>query len=340
MKFPLLFIVFTLTCFLSIPSTNLAKALLVSVSIPPQAFLVKAIGGKNVDVNTLVGVGFSPHDFEPRPRQTALVARSRAYLTIGMPFEKRLVEKLKSANGAIRFVDMAKEVPRRRMAVACSHEEHASGGCGHEEHASGGCSHEEHASGGCSHEEHASGGCGHDGHASKGCGQNHGVGAEDPHLWLSARNMMRMAPVVRDLLKELDGDNANEYTRNCSRVLKTLMELDEELKKSLAQYKGLKIYVFHPAFGYFADDYGLQQVPIEVEGKEPSARQLAQLIRRARKESVKVIFVQRQFARRAADKLASAIGGVVVALDPLAEDYLENLRAIAQSVKKDLQDRQ
>ena len=292
----LLFTMFSLVCLILATPLRAAKPLVISVSIPPQAYLVKAIGGSRVKVNTLVGVGFSPHDFEPRPRQAALVARSLAYFTIGMPFEKRLVEKLLSTNKKMKVVDLAKNVPRRRMVVACNHEHH------------------------------------HDG----GCGIDHGVGAVDPHVWLSARNMLRMAPVVRDTLKALDAEGAIDYSRNCSKAMKDLLQVDAELKKRLAPYKGKQFYVFHPAFGYFADNYGLTQVPIEVEGKEPSARQLAQLIRRARKDKVKVIFVQRQFAQRAADKLAQAIGGTVIPLDPLAENYIINLRAIAKAVKKEL----
>jgi zinc transport system substrate-binding protein len=90
--------------------------------------------------------------------------------------------------------------------------------------------------------------------------------------------------------------------------------------------------VFHPAWGYFAETYGLTQVPIEKEGKEPGARALAALIEQARREQVKVIFVQPQFSRRSAEQVARAIGGQVVAIDPLAPDYADNLRQAARSI--------
>ena len=87
--------------------------------------------------------------------------------------------------------------------------------------------------------------------------------------------------------------------------------------------------VFHPAWGYFADTYGLKQIPIEVAGKEPGARTLAQIIATGRRAQVKVIFVQTQFSRRTAETIAEALGARVVAVDPLAEDYLNNLRRVA-----------
>jgi len=92
--------------------------------------------------------------------------------------------------------------------------------------------------------------------------------------------------------------------------------------------------VFHPAWGYFADTYGLIQIPIEKEGKEPGARALTLLIGQARREHVKVIFVQPQFDRKSATQVARAIGGRVVAIDPLAPDYMNNLRGVARQISE------
>jgi len=96
------------------------------------------------------------------------------------------------------------------------------------------------------------------------------------------------------------------------------------------------MYVFHPAFGYFADAYGLTQVPVEFEGKEPGARQLAGLIDRARADGVRVIFVQPQFSGKSAAVVAAAIGGAVIPINPLSRDYLANLEAMASAVEQGL----
>jgi zinc transport system substrate-binding protein len=95
---------------------------------------------------------------------------------------------------------------------------------------------------------------------------------------------------------------------------------------------GSRFYVFHPSFGYFASAYGLEQVPVEIDGKSPSPQQLAALITQARSENVKVIFVQKQFPLKSAKAVANAIDGDVVQLNPLAEDVIANLREIAETL--------
>lgn len=96
--------------------------------------------------------------------------------------------------------------------------------------------------------------------------------------------------------------------------------------------------VFHPAWGYFADTYGLIQVPIEKEGKEPGARALVALIEQAKREDVKAIFVQPQFSATSAEQVARAIGGRVVPIDPLSPDYADNLRAVARQIAEAAQE--
>ena len=93
-----------------------------------------------------------------------------------------------------------------------------------------------------------------------------------------------------------------------------------------------RFMVFHPAWGYFADTYGLTQIAIEQEGKEPGARALTALIEQARAKQVRVIFVQPQFNRKTAQRLAAAIGGRVEPIDPLAENYIDNLRRVARLI--------
>ena len=111
------------------------------------------------------------------------------------------------------------------------------------------------------------------------------------------------------------------------------MKLHENTAEMLVPYEGNRFYVFHPSFGYFADRYGLEQVPIELDGKSPSPRQLAGLIERAKADNVKVIFVQKQFPVDSANAVADAIGGDVLQLDPLAEDVVANLQQIADSLR-------
>jgi len=123
------------------------------------------------------------------------------------------------------------------------------------------------------------------------------------------------------------GRNKNEY-------LKKLDDLDLELKNSFSKIQNKKILVFHPAFGYLARDYNFKQIAIEIDGKEPSAENLANIIDTAKKENIKTIFVQKQFSVKSAEAIAKQIGGVVIPLNPLAEDYVENLRKIGEEMGK------
>ena len=89
--------------------------------------------------------------------------------------------------------------------------------------------------------------------------------------------------------------------------------------------------MYHPAWGYFADTYGLEQIPVEVEGKEPAAKQLADLIETAKANQIKVVFVEPRISQKTAESLAKEIGAKVVAIDPLGKDYVENLKKAAQA---------
>ena len=126
------------------------------------------------------------------------------------------------------------------------------------------------------------------------------------------------------------------FDANLEALVSDLNELDEDLKETLGPLAGESVYVFHPAFGYLTDAYGLVQVPVEMGGTEPSARELVYLTSRARRDGVRVIFVQPQFSRKSAEAIAAEIGGAVVPIDPLSSDYIENLRNIAARMRSAL----
>lgn len=153
----------------------------------------------------------------------------------------------------------------------------------------------------------------------------------DPHVWTSPPLVKIMAANIRDALISLDPAHQADYARGYRGFAADLDALDGDLRRDLAGLKSRRFMVFHPAWGYFAQTYGLQQVAIEREGKEPGARALVDLIDRARREGIRVIFVQAQFARGYAETVARAVGARVVTVDPLAEDYLANMRRVARA---------
>ncbi|MCK4525469.1 MAG: zinc ABC transporter substrate-binding protein, partial [Candidatus Andersenbacteria bacterium] len=154
----------------------------------------------------------------------------------------------------------------------------------------------------------------------------------DPHIWLSPRLVKIQVENIYLALVEVDFENKSFYENNKNEYLAKLDNLDLELKNAFSKIKGRKILVFHPAFGYLARDYGFEQSAIEIDGKEPSTESLANIIDLAKKENIKTIFVQKQFSLKSAEAIAKQIGGSVVPLNPLAEDYIENLRRIGEEM--------
>jgi len=164
-----------------------------------------------------------------------------------------------------------------------------------------------------------------------------GTGPADPHVWNDPPLAKHIAARIRDTLASLDPAHKSVYERNYMQLAAELDALDAEIRKRLAPLKQRAFITFHPAWGYFADTYGLRQIPIENEGKEPGPRTLLEVIQEARRLGIKVIFVEPQFSRRSAEIVAHEIGGHVVAIDPLAEDYFENMRRVAAAFAEGLE---
>lgn len=162
-------------------------------------------------------------------------------------------------------------------------------------------------------------------------------GGKDPHIWLSVRNASRIAEVILYALIDMDPAGKQYFTERYNGLLGELESLYAKNVKIFAPVKDKTMFVFHPAFGYFADEYGLTQVAVEREGSEPSARQLAQFIEHAKEHKARVIFVQPQFSSKSAEAVAQAIDGKVVPIDPLAYDYIENLERMARAVAEGIE---
>jgi zinc transport system substrate-binding protein len=162
-------------------------------------------------------------------------------------------------------------------------------------------------------------------------------GLKDPHIWTSIRLVKIQAQNICDALINLDQDNKGYYQDNLRAFIDDLNNLDAEIVESLKGIRARKFMVFHPAWGYFARDYGLDQIPIEIGGKEPGARELVNLIEEAKNDGIKIIFVQKQFSEKSAEALSAAIKGRIIQIDPLARDYLNNMKIIAETFRRVIQ---
>jgi zinc transport system substrate-binding protein len=166
---------------------------------------------------------------------------------------------------------------------------------------------------------------------------DHDHASGDPHVWLSPPLVMLQARNILQPLTEVDPEGRDHYERNYKVFIDEIVDLDAELMATFAQSGGLRTFmVFHPSWGYFAAAYGLTQVGVESEGKEPKPRELRDLIEFARKKDIAAIFVQPQYSRKSAEAIAREIGAQVAVADPLAADWAQNLRAVAGQFKKAL----
>jgi zinc transport system substrate-binding protein len=164
-------------------------------------------------------------------------------------------------------------------------------------------------------------------------------GIKDPHIWLSPRLVKVQARNILNGLLRIDSARGAFYERNYKSFIAELSALDTEIKGIFAGKREGKVFmVFHPAWGYFAQAYGLEQVAVEMEGKEPGPVDLKELIHHARDEGIKVIFVQPEFSTRSAEAIAKAIEGEVVFANPLALDWADNLRKVATEFKAALKE--
>ncbi len=158
----------------------------------------------------------------------------------------------------------------------------------------------------------------------------------DPHIWLAPDNLRIMADNMAAALSTALPDRKEALHRNLASLQNEISALDKRLATALAPHRGKTFYVFHPAFGYFAQAYGLKQRAVEISGKSPTPRQLTALIRQAREDRVHTIFVQPQFDSKSADTVAQAINGAVAPIDPLAQEVLHNLATIAAIIEQSL----
>ncbi len=271
----------------------------VFVTIAPQKYFVQQIGDDLVHVQVMVKPGANPHTYEPKPRQMVAISRAKLYFAIGVEFEAAKLDGIIAVNPRITVVHTDQGIEKIPM-VAHDHRKEAD-------------PYEK-----AKHHE---------------AGENSGL---DPHIWLSPSLVMVQARTILRALQAADPVHKDAYEVNYNRFISDIVKLDNELKATFAGKNGLGFMVFHPSWGYFAHSYGLKQIPIEIEGKNPKPAQLKTLIQHARLSNIKVLFVQPQFSTKSANLIAKEIHGQVVFADPLAENWLVNLREVAHKFRSAL----
>lgn len=269
-----------------------ATPLTVAVTILPQKQFVESIAGEHARVVVLVPPGANPHTYEPTARQLAEINSASVYVKVGSGID---VERA-------WMEKLAGVNPRMTIIDSSAGIPLIAGGHHHDDDDAG------------DHEA---------GHAD--------TEGTDPHIWLSPKNARIMVENTCRGLMEADPAHAAAYRANADAYQEKIDRLDEEIRQEIAEKKVRTIMVYHPAWSYFARDYGLIQIPIESDGKDPSPADLEYLIRQAKEEKITVIFASPESSSKSAEVIANEIGGSVVLVSGLEEDFLGNLATVSQA---------
>jgi zinc transport system substrate-binding protein len=289
-------------CFGTIESAHADKRLQVTVSIVPQQYFVEQIGADQVEVTVMVPPGAEPADYEPKPQQMVALASSKVYFAVGVPFESAWLKRFMAANPRMLIVHTETGIAKLPMTQELPIETNPKTGAfvvspprepSHE-------------------------------------------GVKDPHVWVSPPLVMIQARNILAALVQVDPAHKDLYEANYLRFISQLAELDMKIGNIFWGPKSAErkpFIVFHPAWAYFAAAYGLQQIPVQLGGNEPTAQELKRLILFARAKGIKVVFIQPEFSTRSARAIVENIGGRSVVADPLAKDWAKNLLVVAQQMR-------
>ncbi|AYJ80650.1 cation ABC transporter substrate-binding protein [Aliarcobacter cryaerophilus ATCC 43158] len=269
-----------------------------TVTILPQKYFVEKIVKDKFDINVMVKPGSSPHNFEPKASQMKSLGNSKAYFMIGDSSEKAWIKRFKQNAKNTIFIDTTVGVEKIAMLEHTHHED---------EH---------------KHDNHS-----HDKHS-------HGEDGLDPHIWLDPISVKTQAKNIYEAMVKIDEPNSDFYKANYEDFLNELDSLNKEIKNILEPHKDSAFMVFHPSWGYFAARYDVEQISIEIEGKEPKPNELLELVEEAKKHNIKIVFVSPQFSQKSAKTISQNIGANVVSIDPLSDDWKNNLLFVAKEISK------
>ena len=274
-----------------------------TVSILPQKYFVEKIVKDKFEINVMVKPGSSPHTYEPKSSQMKALANSKIYFYAGVSFEEAWLDKFKQSAKNTLFIDTTTGIEKIEMEEHEHHEESSKTDANKDKHKH--------------HDE-----------------EKHDHSGLDPHVWLDPILVKTQAKNIYEAVLKVDSVNSEFYKVNYEAFIKELEALDKEIETILNPYKEKAFMVFHPSWGYFAKRYNLEQIAIEVQGKEPKPNELIKLIEEAKKHDVKIVFVSPQFSQKSAKAIASSVNAGVVHIDPLAENWAEALVNTAKEIEK------
>lgn len=270
----------------------------ISSSILPIDNFVKKVGGNLVETMVMIPPGASPANYQPTPREMSMMSESSLYFSVGVATEATNI--IPAVNQAnVKIINLDKKVKE------IYEDRYFDAIVEHEE---------EH------HEE------------------EHSHGGRDPHIWMSPKRAIVMVDQIQRELINLDSKNKEIYEANAKAYKEELIKLDESIKNTLSNYKNKTFIIMHPSLGYFADDYNLNMVAIEKNGKEATASHLQKVIEFAKSNDIHVVFYQAEFDSQQANVIANEIDGEVKEIAPLSPSYIDNLNEIIKAFEEALKE--
>lgn len=283
---------------------------IVFVSIQPQKYFVEKIVTDLAQVEVLVPAGSSPHTYEPKPSQMSHLSKASIYFAIGIELENAWLEKIKKINPNLKIIHTDKSV--NKITSQDTELAHDPKSCTSNDH-----EHHEHAADEHEHHEHSHSG-------------------PDPHIWLSPELVKKQANIITETFVQYDSTWKETIVKNNETFQQELSQLQDSIRQILSGCENQKPFlVFHPSWNYFAKEFNLLEVPIELDGKEPSPKELGSILNFAKKLNINTIFVQPGFSDKSAQIIAKELKGTVSIADPLDSNWSQNLLNMAKALKKD-----
>jgi zinc transport system substrate-binding protein len=162
-------------------------------------------------------------------------------------------------------------------------------------------------------------------------------GGRDPHIWLSPKRVEVMINTIAQTMSEIDQDNKDIYQENAEAYIAQLENADNEISEIFEDVVNKDFIIYHPAYGYFADDYGLTMYALQESGKDATPQHLQDLIDAANEKNIKVVYIQAEFDSSQAEAFAEEIEGKTTQLSPLSANYIEDLINTARTMAENMQ---
>lgn len=280
---------------------------LITVSIRPQKYIVEQIAGNQFRINVLVPDGSSPETYEPSASQMRGISESKLCIINGLlDFEKGWMPKVAEMHPELKIINTSEQI---ELIAGHDHHHHSAENGDHEEE--------------------------HEAEVNK-YEPDYGThlhGGIDPHTWLSLRTVKSQAKSIFESLVAISPSDSALFRSN---YINFMARLDSADAVIIEAYKNINVpaafMIYHPSLSYYAQDYKVKQIPIELEGKEPSPAYMKELIDVASKENISTIFYSAQFDKRSAETIANQLGITLTTFDPLEEDIIKNLLKVTEQI--------